>query len=209
MINSFTPDKFKHIPPNIFGSGTLSKMYWDFAQEFYLISEQEFKNGSLYSNYVIPAIIFYCSCVEANINEQLAIQEGFVHDCEEKNKIFSLKKEGLKKKVKLSFEMFRQCAKKEHINKTIIDDFLALAEVRNAFVHFKPDWDSNLFNWPMRLKAAFQKSEIDPKVADWTVVFCSKIFIDWTRDKTKSILIKFFGITGQDKNDFFKENRKE
>jgi len=205
MSKCFIPKLFKFKGEHEFIFGTMSKVYWDLAEEFYSFASQEFEKDVLYSKYVLPSIIFYCSCVEANINEQLAVYEGNLKDSKVIQVVAELKNNGIKKKISPTFEIFSQESERNKVVEKTLYDFYALTELRNAFVHFKPDWDSNIYKWPKRIKDAFQKSKIDPFDPDWTVNFRSKEIIEWARGNTKSILIEFFKVTNQDEKEFFKE----
>jgi hypothetical protein len=84
-----------------------------------------------------------------------------------------------------AFELFADGG--ETLDENVVGNFIALLQLRNAFIHFKPDWDANLLDWPQRLEAALNRSKQEPVDPDWTINFNTGHTMDWAEETTKAI----------------------
>jgi len=140
MNKHFTPKQNETDKPELnFGHGTMSMAYWDLAEEFNSSAKKQFKGGKEYSKYVFPTIIFYCSSFEAYLNEQLALLKHNQPSHEARQYINCLKDGGIKKKIKPAFELFSKNTDNNALDESTFKEFLAIIELRNAVVHYKPD----------------------------------------------------------------------
>jgi len=180
----------------------MSTVYWDMAEESRLSALEEFSER-VYSRHVISAIIMYCSSVEALINEQLAVEEGGATDPGLREQLAKLKDSGIKDKIQPAFRFFATIKQNETLSASPLNNFLALAELRNAFVHYKPDWKADLYQWPHRIRSAFERSKLQPVNADWIVNFTTKPVLEWARETTHEMLKEFLRVTREDEKRFF------
>ena len=137
-----------------------------------------------------------------SINEQLAVKEGHSYDKDFHAEIARLKREDLQKKIKPAFTLFANG--QEALDEDVHGNFIALVQLRNEFIHYKPDWDATLLDWPLRLQAALDRSKQKPVDSDWTVNFNTKPILDWAKESTEAILSDFLRAIGQDEKQFFK-----
>ncbi|HMB93324.1 MAG TPA: hypothetical protein VKP65_20905 [Rhodothermales bacterium] len=200
MAKRFRPSYFREKDEHLFKFGTMSMVYWDMAEEFRRVASEDLQEN-FYSRLAIPAIIIYCSTVEALINEQLAIQEAYTDDEDLQSEISRLKEENLQRKIKPAFKLFANGA--QNLSENVVGNFIALVQLRNDFIHFRPDWDANLFDWPLRLKAAYERSKRELVDSDWTIYFNTKPILDWSEETTRAILNVFLDVTKGDKKRFF------
>jgi hypothetical protein len=184
MAKRFRPRHFDKDAKHMYKFGTMSMVYWDMAEQFRRMASEELQE-KFYSRYVIPVIIMYCSAVEALIHEQLAVREGGTDDEELHSEIGRLKRENLQDKIMPAFELFADGG--ETLDENVVGNFIALLQLRNAFIHFKPDWDANLLDWPQRLEAALNRSKQEPVDPDWTINFNTGHTMDWAEETTKAI----------------------
>ncbi len=74
------------------------------------------------------------------------------------------------------------------IKENIIQEYLALSELRNAILHYNPEF-GNIYNYPLRLKAAFSRAKVKPiKGGDWVITFQTKIVLTWAKETIKNII---------------------
>jgi len=193
---------------SLFTLATISTSYWDLAEEFrrQALDQMDPANGSMYSVYVFPAIIFYCSALEALINENLALLENQSSNKVLRSEITQLKTStgdfrAITAKLKRSYELFNRNGQPA-LEEDILHNYAALAELRNAIVHYCPDY-VDILHWPERLKQAFQRSGVNPSPADWTITFRSKTVLEWSHETAKSLIERFLPLVKIDHNDFF------
>lgn len=203
----FKPKEFTDAT-SLFTLATISTSYWDLAQEFRGLALDQMKpaNGSIYSVYVFPAIIFYCSALEALINENLALLESQPSNEVLRSEITQLKTStgdfrGIIAKLKRSYELFNRNGQPP-LEEDMLQNYAALSELRNAIVHYCPDY-VDILHWPERLKQAFERSGVDPSRADWTITFRSKIILEWSHETVKSLIERFLPLVKIDHNHFF------
>jgi hypothetical protein len=192
----------------MFTLATISTSYWDLAEEFAKQAIAQFNTTSrhAYSVYVFPAILFYCSAVEALINENLALLEG--------QKIEDAKRQRISE-VKKGVGEFRDAISKlreacnllsrtgtDRIEDDVLQNYQALVELRNAIVHYCPDY-IDILNWPLRLRQALQRSGVEPTVGDWTITFRSQVVLNWAQDTAKQTIERFLLIMRKEHNHFF------
>lgn len=203
----FKPKEFTN-STSLFTLATISTSYWDLAEEFrkQALDQMNPTNGSIYSVYVFPAIIFYCSALEALINENLALLENQTSDNELRSEITQVKTSNgafraITTKLRRSHELFNHTGQAA-LEEDILQNYAALAELRNAIVHYCPEY-VDILHWPERLKQAFQRSGVDPLAADWTITFRSGTVLEWARETTKSLIERFLPLVKIDHNHFF------
>lgn len=203
----FKPKEFIDLR-SMFVLSTISTSYWDLAEEFSKQAIAQFNSNSqhAYSIYVFPAILFYCSSVEALINENLALLEGRITE-EAKRKRISEAKQGIGDFRRAIPKLVEACnllspTGTDRIDDDILQNYQALVELRNAIVHYCPDY-IDVLNWPLRLRQALQHSGADPTVADWTITFRSKVVLNWSQDTARQTIERFLLIMRKGHDDFF------
>jgi hypothetical protein len=202
----FKPKEFTD-QTSLFTLATISASYWDLAEEFRKQAlEQLDTHDNLYSVYVFPAIIFYCSALEALINENLALRENSTSDQALRSEITQLKTGGgeyrsVVAKLRRTYELFAGQGQVP-LDEEIVQNFVALSELRNAIIHYCPDY-VDILRWPERLKQAFLRSGVDPSVADWTITFRSRTVLDWSCQTAKSLIETLLPVFKIDQKHFF------
>jgi len=191
---------------SLFSFGTMSTAYWDFATEMELKAVNKF-HSQFSSFYVFPAIIFYCASFEALLNEGLT-----------KILLYSKNKEEEIDKIKNAQDDYRDVSKKVricanyldrknqgNINENILQEYIALSELRNAIIHYNPEFGS-IFHYPPRLQAAFGRSKVKAASGgDWIETFKTKVVLDWAKDTIRCIIDCFLAFQLMDKKEFYKE----
>jgi hypothetical protein len=200
----FIPKELKN-KKSLYSFGTMSATYWNFAIEMETKALYQI-NSQFTSFYSFPTIIFYCSTFEAILNEGL-------------NKILLYEKSDQDEinKIKNGEDVYRNLAKKikacakyldrenqGNIKENIIQEYIALSELRNAIIHFNPEFGS-IFHYPPRLKAALGRSKISPvEGADWVVTFETEGALDWAKETIKNIIDCFLDFQSMNKKEFYK-----
>lgn len=203
----FKPKQFTD-STSLFTLATISTSYWDLAEEFQkqALDQLDTGNGAAYSVYVFPAIVFYCSAVEALINENLSLLENQTSENELRSEITRVKTGSgdfrtIVPKLRRSYELFNRTGRPA-IDDDTLQNYAALAELRNAIVHYCPDY-VDILHWPERLKQAFKRSGVDLLAADWTITFRSKTVLEWSRDTTKCLIERLLPLVKIDHDHFF------
>lgn len=191
---------------SLFSFGTMSTAYWDFAAEMESNAVNQFKT-QFSSFYVFPTIVFYCASFEALLNEGLTAI--LLYDNSKEDEIDKIKNtqgdyRDVSKKVKV-------CAKyldrKNHgnINENILQEYIALSELRNAIIHYNPEFGS-IFHYPPRLQAAFGRSKVKAVLSgDWIETFKTKVVLEWAKETIRNIIDCFLDFQLKDKKEFYKE----
>lgn len=187
----------------------MSNSYWDLAEKFksQAIDEIESHKSGVYSVYVFPCIIMYCSAVEAFVNECLSLKESQSTDPEIKRSMASIRKglgenKRLIVKIRNAYQSINVRGTRS-LNKHLLDDFQVLSEVRNAIIHYNPEV-IDILKWPTRLQKAFKVSKVQPVIGDWTITFRTKEIAIWASATSGAILKEFLKIGGIiDEDNFF------
>lgn len=201
----FIPKELKKAK-SLFSFGTMSTAYWDFATEMELKAVNQF-HSQFSSFYVFPAIIFYCASFEALLNEGLT-----------KILLYSKNKEEEIDKIKNAQDDYRDVSKKVricanyldrknqgNINENILQEYIALSELRNAIIHYNPEFGS-IFFYPPRLQAAFGRSKVKAvSGGDWIETFKTKVVLDWAKETIRNIIDCFLAFQLMDKKEFYKK----
>lgn len=189
---------------SIFSFGTMSTAYWDFAIEMETNAINQFKK-QFSSFYVFPAIIFYCASFEALLNEGLT--KILLYNKTKEEEINSIKNaqgeyRDVSKKVKI-------CAKyldrkdKGDIDENILQEYIALSELRNSIIHYNPEFGS-IFHYPPRLQAAFTRSKVKALTgADWVETFKTRVVLDWAKETIQNVINCFLDFQLIERNEFY------
>jgi len=195
---------------SLFSFGTMSMAYWNFATEMEVKAINQF-NSQFSSFYVFPTIIFYCASFEAFLNEGLTtILLVDKSKEEEVNKIKNAQGDfrDVSKKVKVC-GIYLDRKNEGSINENILQEYIALSELRNAIIHYNPEFGS-IFHYPPRLEATFGRSKVKAtKGGDWIETFKTKVVLDWAKETIKNIIDCFLDFQLMDKKEFYKEFYKE
>jgi hypothetical protein len=201
----FIPKELEKVKP-FYSFGTMSTVYWDFATEMQENANKQFTT-QFSSFYVFPTIVFYCASFEALLNEGLTAILLYDKSKEEEiDKIKNARGDYKDKATKV-----KECAtyldKKNEgiINENILQEYIALSELRNAIVHYNPQFGS-IFHYPPRLESAFTLSKVKAIVgADWVETFKTKIVLDWAKETIRNIVDCFLEFQCKDKKEFYRE----
>ena len=203
----FKPKEFTDLR-SMFSLATISTSYWDLAEEFGKQAITQFNSTSqhAYSIYVFPAILFYCSSVEALINEHLALLEDRTTEHAKRKRISDAKRgigdfRGAIPKLKEACNLLSLTGT-DRIEDDVLQNYQALTELRNAIVHYCPDY-VDVLNWPLKLRQALQKSGADPTLADWTITFRSQVVLNWAQDTARQTIERFLAIMRKGHDNFF------
>ena len=202
---SFIPKELNN-KEAFFSFGTMSTGYWDFAVKMESMALEEFTHQPT-SFFVFPAVIFYCASFEALLNEGLT--KILLHDKSNENEINKIKAgqydyKNLVKKIKIC-ATYLDRKKQGIIKENIILEYVALSEVRNAIVHYNPEFGS-IFHYPPRLEAAFNRSKSKAIIgADWVVTFETNIVLSWAGKTAKNIIDCFLDFQLKEKKEFYGE----
>ena len=189
---------------SFFAFGTMSKAYWDFATEMESNAVNKFKT-QFSSIYVFPAIVFYCASFEALLNEGLT--KILLHDKSKEEEINIIKNSqgeyrDVSKKVKVCASYLDRKGQ-GNINENILQEYNALSELRNAIIHYNPEFGS-LFHYPPRLEAAFNRSKVKAvSGGDWVETFKTKIVLNWAKETIKNIINCFLDFQLIEKEEFY------
>jgi len=183
----------------------MSTTYWDFAVEMEAKAYDQF-NSQYTSFYTFPTIIFYCSTFEAILNEGLT--KILLNDKSKEDEINKIKDgddiyRNLAKKIKACAKILDR-KNQGDIKENIIQEYIALSELRNAIIHYNPEFGS-IFHYPPRLKAALSRSKAKPiSGGDWVVTFETKATLNWAKETIKNIIDCFLDFQLMDKKEFYK-----
>jgi hypothetical protein len=201
--NSFIPEELKD-KESFFLFGTMSTAYWDFAVKMETMAMDEFSRQPA-SLFVFPAIIFYCASFEALLNEGLT--KILLYDKSNEDEIIKIKagqKEygSIEKKIKICASYLDR--KKQGVLKdNIIKEYIALAESRNAIIHYNPEYGS-IYNYPPRLLEAFKLSKsLAIEGADWVETFKTNIVLSWAKKTAMNMINCFLDFQLEDKKEFY------
>lgn len=189
---------------SIFSFGTMSKAYWDFAIEMETSANNQLKK-QFSTFYVFPAIIFYCASFEALLNEGLT--EILLYDKSKEEEINNIKNANgeyrdVSKKVKICARYLDR-KNEGDIDENILQEYIALSEVRNAIIHYNPEFGS-IFHYPPRLEAAFIRSKVKVVIGgDWVETFKTKVVLYWAKETIKNIIDCFLDFQHEDKKEFY------
>ena len=185
---------------SLFLFGTMSKRYWDFATEMESKALSQLKL-QLNSFYVFPTIIFYCASFDALLNEGLTnLIASNVRKEDEVNCIKNVR--DVVKRIRIS-AIFLDKKQRGIIKESILNEYKALTELRNAVVHYNPEF-SSIFHYPQRLKESFVRSKTEPvKGGDWVTTFETKVVLIWAKTTAKKMIDCFLGLQQMDKKEFF------
>ena len=201
----FVPTELKK-EKTFFSFGTASRMYWDFAIRMELKAIEEFKI-KYNTIYVFPTIVFYCATFEALLNEGLT--KLLLYDKTIEDKIDEIKNcrneyRDLAKKIKICGNYLDR-KKNGVIDENILQEYIALSEVRNAILHYNPEF-GGLSNYPLKLQAAFNRSKVKAiKGADWVETFKTKPVLDWAKESVKNIINCFLDFQLIERKEFYNE----
>lgn len=201
----FVPKELKN-EDSLFSFGTVSNTYWDFAGKMESKAFEELRTR-YNSFYVFPTIVFYCATFEALLNEGLT--KLLLHDESLEDKIDEIKNSrneyrDLAKKIKMCAEYLDR-EKIGVIDENISQEYIALTELRNAILHFNPEF-GGLSNYPMKLQAAFNRSKVKAiHSADWIETFKTQTVLDWAKETTKNIINCFLDFQKINKKEFYGE----
>lgn len=206
---TFKPKEFGNTQ-SLFSLGTMSTSYWDLAEEFKekVIDDIDSHKTGIYSKYAFPAIIMYCSAVEALINESLSLKGSQTTDGQLAGSIAAIKNglddnRDLLAKTKNAYKSLSRDSSAT-IDENILQNFRALSEVRNAIVHYNPDF-IDVHNWPIRLQEALKRSRVEPIMGDWTITFRTKPVLLWAEATGKTLISEFLRITNVSEAEFFNQ----
>lgn len=140
------------------------------------------------------------------MNENLTLLENNTSENDIRDKIIQIKMSAgeyrsIIPKLRKSFELLNHYGHSSLEDK-LLQEYSALAEVRNAIIHYCPEY-IDFLNWPERLKQAFHLSGVEPTEADWTVTFRSKTILEWARRTSKSLIESFLPVTKINQQHFF------
>ena len=184
----------------------MSTAYWDFANEMELKSVNQF-NTQFSSFYVFPTIIFYCASFEVLLNEGLT--KILLYDKSKEEEIEIIKNDqdeyrDISKKVKICAHYLDRKGQ-GNIDENILQEYMALSELRNAIIHYNPEFGS-IFHYPPRLQSAFSRSKVKASLGgDWVETFKTKVVLDWAKETIKNIIDCFLDFQLKDKKEFYKE----
>jgi len=202
---AFTPKELEKVDP-FFSFGTMSTAYWDFATEMEANANKQF-DKQFSSFYVFPTIVFYCASFEALLNEGLTAI--LLYDKSKEEEIDKIKNaqgdyRDMAKKVK-ECATYLDKKNKGIINENILQEYIALSELRNAIIHYNPQFGS-IFHYPPRLESAFARSKVKAIVGgDWVETFKTKIVLDWAKESIKNIIDCFLEFQHKNKKEFYSE----
>ena len=205
----FKPRQFEQ-RRSLFSLGTMSMSYWDLAEEFKARAIEDLDHKpALYSIYVFPSIIMYCATVEALINENLAILGSQTDDQAIQDDIRSIRRgldpyRELPARLRRAYEVLNK-ATQPPVTDEILQDFQALSELRNAIIHYCPEY-VDVLQWPQRLRQVLERSNAPPVEADWTITFRTKPVLLWADQTSKRLISTFLRITNGDENRFFNKS---
>lgn len=202
MSRTFKPRHFDRESQSPYRLPTMSMAYWDWAEEFYTKAIEVF-NSELnpgYSKNVFFAVIMYFACLESLINEELARVEKET-DEEGKEEVLRLRNESMSNKIEPAYELFTRS--KGKLSSSTLDNFRALNDLRNLILHYNPEPDVDILNWPSRLGNVLGRTGQEPIEADWTITFRKKKVLEWYRETTKEIIKEFIKVTKIDRESFF------
>jgi len=209
-MNVFKPRQFGETT-SLFSLATMSMSYWDLGEEFRTKAIQDIESGksAFYSVYVFPAIIMYCSAVEALINESLALLEEQTKDQPLIDDIRSVRKglnsyRDILSKIRRAHELLSQIHHSA-IQEESLQNYQALAELRNAIIHYSPDY-VDVHHWPQKLKQALERSKVRPVLGDWTITFRTKEVLLWSNETSRTLISAFLQVTKADESRFFNES---
>ncbi len=199
----FIPKELENENP-FFSFGTMSTTYWDFANEMNSKATNQL-SSQFTSFYVLPTIVFYCSTFEALLNEGLT-----------KKLLYDNRNEEEINKIKNSQDDYRDTTKKikacakyldrkklGSIKENIIQEYIALSELRNAIIHYNPEFGS-IFHYPPRLKVTLSRAKVKPiKGGDWVVTFETKVILNWAKNTIKNIIDCFLDFQLMNKKEFY------
>jgi hypothetical protein len=189
-----------------FSFGTMSTAYWDFAKEMETNANKQF-NTQFSSFYVFPTIIFYCASFEALLNEGLTAI--LLYDNSKEEEITTIKNaqgdyRDVAKKIKIC-ATYLDRKSKGIINENILQEYIALSELRNAILHYNPQFGS-IFHYPPRLESAFARSKVKAIVGgDWVETFKTKVVLYWAKETIRNIIDCFLEFQQKDEKEFYKE----
>ena len=152
-----------------------------------------------------PAIILYCSSVEALVNERFSLKEKSApENCKS---LITIIRDGLDDNRSLSYKiknahqiLSEGCTAK--LGDATLQNFVALIDVRNAFIHYNPDF-GDVFEWPKRLENALKRSRVKQIVGNWDYTFRTMPFVTWAYNTT-SEMIKCFLFEKDEVERFFR-----
>ena len=156
MSDYFTP-KFLQNDEHIFGAGmsSLSNVFFKQGNELLKLAEADIgkKKDAVFpdkSDYVFPAVIMYCSSLEAYFNENLGFSywlaetEGKYQNLDLLPTIKALMRmnkpfETFKKKIKGTYKAYDKKQKGIDTNSEVYQNIIALYDLRNSIIHFCPE----------------------------------------------------------------------
>lgn len=201
----FIPKELINEEPFFF-FGTASRMYWDFATKMESKAIEEFKT-KYNTFYVFPTIVFYCATFEALLNEGLT--KLLLYDKSIESKIDEIKScrneyRDIAKKIKICAKYLDR-KKIGIIDENIIQEYIALVELRNAILHYNPEF-GGLSNYPRKLQAAFDRSKVKAIIgADWIETFKTQVVLNWTTETVKNIINCFLDFQLIERKEFYNE----
>lgn len=207
---SMKPKTFRPSPlagtTSPFVLATMSMAYWDLAYEFNRKALTELHDGGKqYSIYVFPAIIMYCSSVEALVNESLALFEQNLTDQDSLDDLRRLRRalrpyNNIPSKFKRAYELLSHGT--AQLDNSVLESYQALNQVRNAIIHYCPEY-IDILEWPHNLRQALSLSGVQPIPADWTISFRSPKVLEWADEASKRIIGSFLQVSDLKEDDFF------
>lgn len=204
-MKTFTPRKLEN-KDSLFAFGTMSTVYWDFAELMSKQAKSEFESEfkPIKSFFVFPAIIFYCASFEALLNEGISRELLYKKDSEEKCVNIKDAKgdyKDLVKRIRAAAEILDR-DKKGDVNENILNEFKALSELRNAIIHYNPHF-GGIFQWSSKLISSFERSKVEAIEGDWTETFRRREILYWARETTENIIKVFLHFQRIEENEFF------
>jgi|GEM_PF-6903688 len=109
--------------------------------------------------------------------------------------------ENMTRKINATILITRK--KKGIIKESIIQEYIALSQLRNAIVHYAPEIEG-IFCYPKKLLSSLRLSKVKPvQGADWVETFKTKTVLDWAKNTIVNIINSFLALQGKSKSDFY------
>jgi hypothetical protein len=186
---------------------TASKADWDLAEKCRELADTDLETlGKMNSMWVVSAVVFCCSAVEALANERLSLRGASTIPLTDRT-LFSQVRGGqgeYRKFIRKLRDTVRLLSGKPAVEraKRTLDDFGALIELRNALIHYNPEF-SDIYHWPERIRRALKLSRAKMVRVDWLTAIGSVEILRWASSVSASALTLFLNCTGEDPEDFF------
>jgi hypothetical protein len=151
-------------------------------------------------NNAFPAIVFYVSAVESFINEKLNLT-SFLMGCQNFSESdIAQVREIMEKSI--SRDKIKSClniyTRDENLAMDFSQDFIDLLGVRHEIIHYVPNLDIHMNQWPNRVGQAIRKSDVQPgrPYSLWDQAIRTVKFVEWCYSTAKKFLSEFCDLTG-------------